>query len=200
MVLGGIGKAAPKGNASDLATLMSSQVGNFTLPSMPKVAMPAAPTVDTSGGMGFLKWLLPLLAVAALGWYFLGNRAAEMPAPIAEQTLAPTSALIVDGVDVGKTVTDTLGSLTATFGTITDATTATAALPKLTGAVTAIDGLTGAVGKMDAAQKTGLAALIAAALPAVKTAAEGVLAKEGVGPIAKPVLDGLFAKLEGLAK
>jgi hypothetical protein len=56
------------------------------------------------------------------------------------------------------------------------------------------------VAKLSAEQKTALAALVAAALPAIKEAADKVVAIQGVGDLAKPVLDGLLAKLEALAK
>jgi len=66
--------------------------------------------------------------------------------------------------------------------------------------VTSIDGISGLVGKLSAEQKTALAALVSAALPALKEAANKVLAIQGVGDLAKPVVDSLIAKIEALAK
>ena len=45
-----------------------------------------------------------------------------------------------------------------------------------------------------------MAALVTAALPTIKDAATKVLAIQGVGDIAKPVVDSLISKLEALAK
>jgi hypothetical protein len=73
-------------------------------------------------------------------------------------------------------------------------------LPKLQEAVTAIDGVSGMLGKLSVAQKSALAALVTAVLPTIKDAATKVLAIQGVGDVAKPVVDSLISKLEALAK
>jgi hypothetical protein len=157
-------------------------------------AMPA----QAKSMSNMLTYLIPLVAVAGLLWYFLGQGTAPPPAPTA--TAPAASEIMVDGVNVGQQVTAALDGLKSTLGGITDAATAQAALPKLQETTTAIDGVSGMLGKLSPEQKTALGALVTAALPAIKDAAAKVLAIPGVGDVAKPAVDGLMAKLDALAK
>jgi hypothetical protein len=150
-------------------------------------------------GMNWLTWLIPLLLIAAALWYFLGQGTRPDAVTGTGGTTPSAAEILVDGVDVGKQAMTTLDGLKTALGGITDVATAQAALPKLQEAVTAIDGLSGAAAKLSGEQKTAFAALIAAALPAVKETAGKVLAIEGVGDLARPVVDSLIAKLETLA-
>jgi hypothetical protein len=214
MVLGGLAKSGAGSDASGLANLLGSQRENV------RSALPAGltdmlsdagifggrssyqaggPAVDfgrtanapVSGparvaqtNMNWMMWLIPLVLIAAAVWYVL-------PA---------VTDMMLDGVDIGKQVTTTLDGISSSLGGITDLATAQAALPKLQEAVTAVDGLSGMLGKLSATQKTTLAGLVAAALPAIKDAATKALAIQGVSDVAKPVVDDLIAKLESLAQ
>lgn len=195
MVLGGLSKNAGGLDASGLANMLMQQKDNIAS-AMPSVSTPhvSPPPAPPAAASSMLRWLVPLIALAALGFYFFGN--STPPAP----TGTVPTAVMIDGQDVGKTITDTLASATATLGTITDAASAQAALPKLQESVTAVDGLAGMASKFTAEHKTLLGSLISAGMPALKAAAEKALAVEGVGAIAKPVVDGLLTKIEGLAK
>jgi hypothetical protein len=201
MVLGGLSKNSAGLDASGLANMLSQQKTNIAaaMPSMPEmpsasVSAPSMPAAASGGGM--LRWLIPLIAAAGLAFWFFSGSNSTPPAT----TGAPTAALTVDGVDVGKTIGDTLTNSAATLGTITDVASAQAALPKLGEATKAIEGLSAVAGKFSAEQKTAVGALISAGMPAFKAAADKALAIEGVGPIAKPIVDGLLAKIEALAK
>ncbi len=147
----------------------------------------------------WLLWLIPLVIVAAIALYFLFNKS-EQTMQTSTQTPPAATELVVDGVDVGKQLTTALDGVKSSLGGITDAATAQAALPKLQEATAAIDSISGTVGKLSAEQKTLLATLINAALPAIKEMANKTLAVAGVGDVAKPVVDALMAKLEALAK
>jgi hypothetical protein len=206
MALSGLAKSSAGMDASGLANLLTSQAGNFKsalgeTPSMPSSPPPPAPAQASSGGL--IRWLIPAAAALVALWYFVGS-GGQQPTTTTEQKpaeqTAPAGGIVVDGVNVGETLTKTIGDLTTTIGTMTNADTAKAALPKLEEAGKAIDGLTAVAGKMDATQKTAVGALIGTALPALKAAAEKALANAGVGDIAKPVLDGIFTKIEALAK
>ena len=76
---------------------------------------------------------------------------------------------MVDGVDVGKQLTGALDGLKTTLGGITDVASAQAALPKLDEAVKAVDGIGALVSKLSPEQRTMLAGLVAAALPALRS-------------------------------
>jgi hypothetical protein len=110
-------------------------------------------------------------------------------------TTAATDALVVDGVNIGESLQGILTNLTGTLAGVTDAASATAAVTALTDADTALGGLQGAVGSLSAEGKTALQTLIGGALPALRTSIDGLLADSAIGPILKPVLDGILAKL-----
>lgn len=158
-------------------------------------------TPPAKSGTNWLMWLIPIALIAAGLWYFLGNRAPTTTTATDTTTTAPAvTDMMLDGVDIGKQVTTVLDGLKTSLSGITDVATAQAALPKLQEAVSAIDGVSGMLGKLSAGQKSALAALVTAALPTIKDAATKVLAIQGVGDVAKPVVDSLLAKLEVLAK
>lgn len=178
-----------------------------------RTATAAASQVQAAGksGQNWLMWLIPLIIALGALWYFLGRQATTPVTTTGTETTTTTTTgtettppavteIKVDGVDVGKQVTTTLDSIRSTLGGITDAATAQAALPKLQAASTSLDGVSALMAKLSAPQKTALAALITAALPAVRDAAGKVLAMPGVSDVAKPAVDGLLAKLEALAK
>ncbi len=208
MAMGGLAKSAGGLDATGLANMLSSQKGSFeaAIPSAAKEAVrTAAAAPDAAGGMGLAKWLIPLAAVLAAGWYFMNGSqtpvtTTEPAKPVAESTAATPAGIVIDGVDVSGTLTKTLGDLTGTFAGITDAATATAALPKFEAAGKAVDSVAAVAAKLSGEQKTAVGTMISAAMPALRAAADKALAINGVGAIAKPVVDAIFAKIEGLAK
>jgi Bacterial protein of unknown function (DUF937) len=207
MALGGLAKSAGGLDASGLANMLSSQKGSFeaAIPTAAREAVRSAAAPEAAGGMGLAKWLIPLAAVLAAGWYFMNSSptpvtTTEPAKPVAESTAATPAGIVIDGVDVSGTLTKTFGDLTGAITGITDAATATASLPKLDAAGKAVDSIAAVATKFTGEQKTAVGALITAAMPALRAAADKALAINGVGAIAKPVVDALFAKIEGLAK
>lgn len=206
MAMGGLAKSAGGLDASGLASMLASQKSSFDAAIPPVVsdtvrtAATAAPQAAAS--MGLAKWLIPLAAVLAGAWYFMNGSSQEMVPTETKPAAAPaaTGAVVIDGVDVTGTLSKTMTDLTGTFAGITDAASATAALPKFEAAGKAVDGLATVAGKLDAGQKTVVGALISSALPALRATADKVLATQGVGEIAKPIVDALFVKIEALAK
>ncbi len=157
-----------------------------------------------AGGMGWLKYAIPVAIISLGAWYFLGmhgNDAANMAKPAATATApavpaAPAAAnMMVGDVDVSKSLTSALGDLTATLGGITDLPSAQAALPKLQGAGTSITTITGLAEKFAPEQKTTVSGLVNNALPGLTQAATKAEAIAGVGDILKPVLDGIINSL-----
>jgi len=151
----------------------------------------------TKKGTSWLTWALPVLLARVALWWFLGNRSATT---VTEAVPQAVKEVMVEGVDVGKQLTGALDGLRTTLGGITDAATAQAALPKLQETVTALDGISGLLAKLTAEQRSMLAGLVSAALPAIKEVSGKVLAIPGVGSILKTTVDGLVAKIEALAK
>jgi hypothetical protein len=162
-------------------------------------AVQAAAAPADSGG--WVKWVVGAIALGALAWlvspWFAGDKdEAVTEAPAAETTAADAGdALVVDGVNVGESVQGILTTITDTLAGVTDAGTATAAVQALTDADTALGGLETAVGALTGDGKSALQGLIGGALPALRTTVEGLLGDSAIGPILKPVLDSILARL-----
>jgi hypothetical protein len=162
-----------------------------------RAATPAAPA--PSGGK--LKWVIGLVALAAVGWLgsqFLGGK----PSPVTTATTeAPAAAnpLVVDGVNIGESVQSVFTTLTSTLGSVTDVATADAAVKSLTDADATLGGLEAAIGGLSGEGKTALSTLIGGALPAIKTTVDGLLGDSAIAPILKPVLDSIMSRLTSYA-
>ena len=223
VVLGAIKNAAPGLDAAKLASLLGGQQNHIrdSLPAALEGALGGSGLLDAVAGAiapatatrpakaappapksNWMTWLIPLVALAALAGYFLSDqRMAEAPAPAATTTApAAPAAIMVDGVDVTTTIATTMEALRSALAGITDPATATAALPKLTEGETQIDTLANLVGKLTPEQKTIVAGLIAAAMPALNELADRALAIPGAGDIARPAISSIRAKLDALAK
>lgn len=182
---------------SDLGRMLSSsgllpQAADMA--SAARAAIPPAPAPAASGGM--MKWIIGLIVLAVLAWLasqFFGSKPATEATTTTETAAA--NPLVVDGVNIGNSISGILTNLTGTLAGVTDAASATSAVTALTDADTALGGLQSAVGALSGDGKTALSALIAAALPALKTSIDGLLGNAEIGPILKPVLDGILAKL-----
>jgi hypothetical protein len=184
---------------SDLGRLLSTsgllpQAADVA--SAARAAMPAAPAPAQSGG--WMKWIIGALVLAVLVWLasqFFGAK----PDPVITEAPATAPAtpdpMMVEGVNIGDSIQSILTNLTGTLAGVTDAASATAAVKSLTDADTALGGLQTAVGALTGEGKTALQTLIGGALPALRTTIDGLLADSAIGPILKPVLDGVLAKL-----
>jgi hypothetical protein len=158
------------------------------------------------GGTNWLMWLIPLAILAAGLWWFLGHKDMDdQMAPAASTTTTapavPAMAnIMIDNVDVTKTLGTSLTGLTTALGGITDAASAQTAVAKIQDAATGIDTISALAAKFSPEQKTAVAALVNAGLPTLKDTATKVEAMAGVGDLVKPVLDGLLGKLDALTK
>ena len=147
------------------------------------------------------RWVLGAVAAIALAsaWYF-GNQ----PAQITEQTKTGPGQLAqnltVDGVDLKSSVQTALGSLKTTLQGVRDSASAQAALPQLEKGSIEFDKLRDLAGKLPIDAKTAFAVLVNSLRPSIEDLFNKVLEIPGVAPIAKPVIDGLRAKLDTLSK
>jgi hypothetical protein len=120
-------------------------------------------------------------------------------APTTDTATAAADALVVDGVNLGDSLTGVLGNLTTTLAGVTDAASATAAATALSEADTALGSIGTAAGSLSAEGKSALGALVAAALPALRTSIDGLIGNEAISAVLKPTLDSILAKLTTLA-
>ena len=91
------------------------------------------------------------------------------------------------------------GVKTALLG-VKDTATAQAALPQLEKGSIEFDKLRDLAGKLPIDAKAGFATLVASLRPSIEDLFNKVLEIPGVAPIAKPVINGLRAKLDALSK
>jgi hypothetical protein len=139
-------------------------------------------------------WVIPALAIAALLIWMLGRSTDQ----VVQQGTTALQSLSVGGIDLGKQVTDSIGSLRSTLAGITDEASARAALPKLQAATSQIDKVDSLIGQLSSTQRTALAGLVTPVMPALNQLFDRVLAIPGVADVIKPTIDTLKAKLATL--
>jgi hypothetical protein len=151
----------------------------------------SAPVVRSTN---WLLWAIPALAIAALLlWLF-----AKPTEQVVQQGVTTAQSLMVGGIDLGKQVTDSLNSLRTTLTSVTDPTSAQAALPKLREATAQIDKASGMLGQLSDTQRKALAGLVSPFMSTLNQLFDKVLAIPGVAEIIKPTIDTLKAKLTTL--
>jgi hypothetical protein len=205
-------------DASGLGSLLKSQASHINAAMPASLAtslgsaantatntMQSAPRQAASTGSNWMMWLIPALAAAAALWYFLGMQKPMAEKPVAQTTTeqtAPAAAtnMMIDNVDITKTLTDATTGLTTTLATVTDATTAQAAVAKIAEASKGIANVSALTAKFTPEQKSAVAALVSGSLPALNTAVTTAEALPGVGDILKPVIGPLLEQLTALTK
>ena len=115
-------------------------------------------------------------------------------------TEAQTAALTVGNVNVGEQVTGIVTSLDGALKGVTDAQSAEAAVPTLKDINAKLDQLSATVSQLPGDGKKALADVLSKRVAGLKTLAAEVAAKPGVGPVVKPALDAVMAKLEDWAR
>jgi hypothetical protein len=180
-------------------------------------------TYAAAGKAQWPYWLAALAVVAGLAWYGLDRPgqqtvaelpAATQPARTVEQTVAELPAATqpartvgmapadpsVDGVNLANQVNSSINTLKSALSTIADEPGARAALPKINDAVAQLNDIAARATKLSPEARSAIAKLIIAATPAINQMCDKVMATPTVGPVAKPAIDSLRAKLDALAK
>jgi hypothetical protein len=161
-----------------------------------RAAATTATKQASSGGM--MKWVLAAAAAVVVVW-LAGQYMGGGSETATDAATAAADALVVDGVNLGDSLTGVLGNLTTTLAGVTDAASATAAATALSEADTALGSLETAAGSLSTEGKSALGALVAAALPALRTSIDGLIGNESISAVLKPTLDSILAKLTTLA-
>lgn len=160
-------------------------------PAASPTPMPVQP--KPAGGMGMLPMLLAAAAVAVGGWYYFGQSSPKLAIP------APPKITLAN-VDVGGQLGTFAEGLRGTLVGLKDEASAKAALPRLQEMQRQLSGIGDTAAKLPPDGRKGLATYAAQLLPLLRPLIEKALLAAGVGPIAKPVLDQIMSRLEGLAK
>lgn len=176
-----------------------------------------------SGGSSLFRWLLPLIGLAALAWLamkFLGgggiedaaNSAADAAKSATESASTAVStategasdaaAALTGDLDVGAigdNMTGLFGNATEALGGITDADSATAAIPALEGVGSKLTEVTGMFDKVPEAARGPLSAIAGDGLGKLQPIIDKVLALPGVGSILEPIIGPIVEALQGMA-
>lgn len=189
-----IADAVPTG-FSDMVSgtgLLDSIQSNLSQP-VAAAARQVEQVVDTKNSGGLMKWALPLIVILGLAWYFMGNKAPDMPEMVGEQ------AMMVGDVNLGDKFGTVIDGLKTSLGSVTDTASATTALPDLEQFSTELGAIGEMAGQLPDAGKTAFGGIVTTALAAIKPMIETALGISGDGSALKPVLDGLLAKLTTMA-
>ncbi|MBX9842744.1 MAG: DUF937 domain-containing protein [Xanthobacteraceae bacterium] len=152
-----------------------------------------------AGPPNWLYWAIPLVLIAGGLWYLIGYTTRD---EVAEQVTRPAPAVesaVVGGVDIGKQLGDSLNSVRTSLQGVTDAASATAAVPRLREASAQVDRVNSLLGQLSEGQRKTVAGLAASASPTLNQSFDKVLAIPGVGQELQPVIDTLRTKLAGLS-
>jgi hypothetical protein len=99
------------------------------------------------------------------------------------------------GSDMLKNVSETFAKATSTFKGVTDADSATAALPDISKLTESFGGFSELFGKLPDSAKSAVASVFTSALGDLKPVLDKVLAIPGVEAILKPAIDALLEKI-----
>ncbi len=211
-------------DAAGVGKLLSSQAGQFSasMPSMGSAASTmqsaarstAASASNTasqaaSSGTNWLMYLIPAAVVAAGLYYFMGMKGPvndDKPvAQVTTQQAAPApapaaTAMMIDNIDVSKSLTDSVTGLTTAIAGVTDPTSAQAAVAKIADASKGIATVSGLAAKFTPAQKATVGAMVGGLLPALTAAVTKAEAIPGVGDLLKPAIGPVLDQLTALTK
>jgi len=158
------------------------------------------------------RWLWPLVilaAVALAAWYLWNSQPAQhavdtartaVTSPALTSPFDSLQGVMVGGADLSTTVSNTIDSIGSSLEGVKDAATAQASLPKLSEAAGHLDRLAAETSQLSPNIRKALAVAIAAVRPTLDQLANKALAIPGVGPLIKPAVEAIWAKLDVLAK
>jgi Bacterial protein of unknown function (DUF937) len=197
-VPGGASVATPTTTTTTTSTApkATTTTTTSTASRTPPVSVPYATAKPASASLW--PWLA-LAALAGLGWWYYFISGENRPRTMA-QSPAAIQAMTVNGVDVGGQMRTLSDNLRATLGSIKDAGSAQAALPKLQATVSELDKVKSLAGSMPAPGKSALASLVSSLMGTLNPIFDTALAIPGVSAIVKAPIDQIRTAMTGLSK
>ena len=201
---GAVGNAASgvAGAAGNVAGGAADAVGNVAGGAAGAVGSAASGVGNAagnaaSGGGGFLRKFLPIAAIAAIALFALklctGGGTPEVP-----DVSANIPAVEIGDVNVGDEIGSIFSGATSAVSGITDADSATAAVPALEDVSGKVDGLAGMWDKIPEAGRGPMSGLIGDNVGKLQPLIEKANELPGVGAIIGPVVGPLMEKLQGM--
>lgn len=167
---------------------------------------PAALALTGQGGQArpsVWTWLLPIAAVAALTWWLLSEPTTTAPEPATGQTSAvnePVPSLAVDPTELGQVWDRAFTELRTALESVTDTTSAQAAVPKLVSATDELESLVNLSESLPADRRLVLADLVRAAQPTLEELYARIQSIPGAAQVADPAISAVREKCERLTQ
>ena len=200
---GAVGNAASgvAGAAGNVAGGAADAVGNVAGGAAGAVGSAASGVGNAagnaaSGGGGFLRKFLPIAAIAAIALF--GLKLCTRGAPEVPDVSANIPAVEIGDVNVGDEIGSIFSGATSAVSGITDADSATAAVPALEDVSGKVDGLAGMWDKIPEAGRGPMSGLIGDNVGKLQPLIEKANELPGVGAIIGPVVGPLMEKLQGM--
>jgi Bacterial protein of unknown function (DUF937) len=191
--------AAMGGRAARAAEAASGHVSQFASNAAYSAGSAGQRAASAASGVPtWAYWALPLLVAAGVIWYLM-DRGSEQVTQATPPAAPAVQSVMVGGVDIGKQLGDSLGSLRTSLQGITDAASARAALPRVQAATTQVEKVNGMLGQLTADQRKTIVAMTAPATATLNQLFDKVLAIPGVGDVLKPAADTLKTRLADLS-
>jgi hypothetical protein len=155
-----------------------------------------------SAGLGWL-WVLPLAALAGLGWYLLRGTPTERNDVTAGretvQQSTTTTAATTAGSELQRQAGSVFQTLTAAMQGIKDQDTATAALPRIQAAAEDVDKLAVQSVQLPIEARKALASSTRDEMGKLNTLIDSTSSLPGVGPILQPAIASLRGGMDAIA-
>lgn len=184
------------GSVVDMLTGQKDNIANAMPAGLGNQSSPSQPSPVAKQGSSFGK-LLPLVIIGGLLWmgynYMTGQSTQNTVTDTMES--AGDSLDQLTDVNIGNELTNIFSSSTVALGSITDVESAKAAVPALTEATGKLGGLSSLFDKLPGSAKGAVSTVAENGMSSLQAAIDKVEQIPGVGPIIKPVVDGLMEKL-----
>ena len=156
-------------------------------------------------GAGPAPWALAALAIAAVAGLFWLLSGPETEQQVADQTAGrpavegrAVAVPSVSVVEVTRLASTSVDGLRTTLASITDASSANEAMPKLRTMAADLDKLRDMAAKLPPESKQQVAAIVQKALPTINELCDKVLADPAAANVARPTVESVRAKLSSL--
>jgi hypothetical protein len=211
-LLAGTGLLDSLGGATSSAAAMANQATRSAEAATAQVAQFGSSAARMAGGAGqraagaatsgiptWTYWALPLLLIGGLILYLMGNRTDQVTTQPTQPTATAAQSVLVGGVDIGKRLNDSIGSLRTSLQGITDVASAKAALPRVQAVTSQVEEINGMLGQLSSDQRKVIAGMTAPASATLNQLFDKVAAIPGVAEVLKPATDRLRTRLADLS-
>jgi PRC-barrel domain len=156
----------------------------------------ARPNGPSSGWL----WALPLAALAGLGLYFLGGeRDDRTPVTASRDIIQPAADGVATMADLKERTVNAIQSLTTAMQGVKDASSATAAMPRIQDTSREVERLAMQVAQLPASDRTALADATREQTATLNTAIDGVTGLPGVGSQLQQMTSVLRGRMDAIA-